>query len=425
MTEAFLHYVWQHRLFDMNRLIADDGSKVEIEKPGTYNTGSGPDFFNAQLRLNGVRWNGNVEIHIRSSDWQRHDHHNDPVYDSCILHVVLENDVPTLRMNGSPIPTIQLKDRYPSFLWDNYIRLLGTRGWVACDRQIREVDQKTIDAQLEKMVNERLRQRAEQLLIGLGEMKNDWEECFYQLLARNFGFHVNALPFEMLARSVPYRILLRENGSVQTTEAILFGQAGMLESDIEEKYFRSLQQEYRFYKNKYSLRPININGWKYMRLRPVNFPTIRIAQFADLMFRSASLLSRVLEAPTLDELTKLLDCSASVFWDDHFTFTTVSERSVKRLGEESVRNLIINSVVPVCYAWSDYAGDVRFGKKAMELLRELPAEKNVMIREWEQTGVKALSAADSQALLQLKLNYCSEKNCLSCNIGNRLINSIP
>ena len=249
MTESFLHYLWEHRLFDNNKLIADDGSSVEILQPGKYNTGSGPDFFNARLKVNGIHWAGNVEIHIRSSDWRKHDHHHDPVYDSCVLHVVLENDSPTLRQNGSLIPTIQLKDRYPVFLWDNYIRLLGTHGWVACDHRIKEIEESTIAMQLERMVKERLRQKAEQIIISLGELKNDWEECFYQLLAKNFGFHVNSVPFEMLARSVPYKILLRERSGVQTAEAILFGQSGMLEQeDYSHPYILHLKKEYAFFK---------------------------------------------------------------------------------------------------------------------------------------------------------------------------------
>lgn len=425
MTEAFLYYLWQHRLFDTTKLKADDGSVVEVVKPGVYNTGSGPDFFNAKLRLNGIHWAGNVEIHIRSSDWVKHHHHKDPVYDSCILHVVLENDCPTVRMNGSVIPTIALKDRYPDYVWRNYIQLIGKHGMVACSDEIYRVDASAVNLQLEKMTEERLNMKAEQVLIAAGGMMNDWEECFYQLLARNFGFHVNALPFEMLARSLPFRIIQREKSDLTGTESIFFGQAGMLEEEMKVPYYTELKKEYSFYRNKYNLKPIHSSSWKYMRLRPVNFPTIRIAQFSDLMFRSSTLFSTILSSEEPEQLIAILDCHASEFWNDHYTFQATSPFLVKRVGEASLQNIIINTVVPVMKAWSIHVGQKEFAEKALHLLKLLPAEDNSLVREWGRLGLKPASAADSQALLQLRTLHCAEKKCLSCSICNQLINSIP
>lgn len=424
MTEAFLHYLWKHRLFDMNRLVADDGTKVEVVKPGEHNHGSGPDFFNAQLRLDGLAWAGNVEIHIRSSDWHRHRHHLDPVYDSCILHVVYENDSPTLRMNGTKIPTIHINDRYPKYLMDNYLKLVSAHGWVSCDRRLPEMDPQTIHLQLEKMISERLKQRAGQVIISLKGLKNDWEECFFQLLAKNFGFHDNALPFEMLARSLPLKILKREKG-LENAEALLFGQAGLLEKEINDPYHHQLHKLYLFYQTKYALKPIPGTSWKFMRLRPVNFPTIRIAQFADLMTRSNELFSKIIEADSMDTLLELIDCTASAFWNTHFHFNTPAESHVKKMGRSSLHSILINTIFPVLIAWGEYSGDHKMFEKVVEWMSHLPAEENTFIRQWHSVGVKARSAADSQALLQLKMNYCSEKKCLSCAIGNKLINSLP
>ena len=425
MTEAFLHYLWEHRLFDVRKLSADDGSSVEILKPGILNTGSGPDFFNAQLRINGISWAGNVEIHIRTSDWHRHDHHRDPVYDSVVLHVVYENDGTTLRMNGSPIPTIELKNKFPDHLWENYLSLLGKHGWVSCDHYLKDQDEMTVQRQLSDMMHERLMQRSKQILIGLKGLTNDWEECFYQLLAKNFGFHVNALPMEMLARTLPLKIILRERSSLLNVEALLFGQSGLLPDKNDSAYINELNDRYSLFKDKYYLKNILATSWKFMRLRPVNFPTVRLAQFSDLLFRSQSLLSKTLSANSLPELCELLECTPSPYWTDRYTFREPAEPLVKKIGVNSVHNLLINTVLPIFVAWSEYGGEKIYKIRAMELLQQIPPEENAIMNGWIRAGIHPRSAFESQALLQLKFNYCSEKKCLSCSIGNKLINSLP
>ena len=315
MTEAFLHYIWQYRLFDSTNLKTDEGQSVEVIKPGQINTDAGPDFFNAQVRIDGTLWAGNVELHIHSSDWQRHNHHSDPSYDSCILHVIFENDSSTLRMNGTKIPSIELKDKFPSYLWDNYLKLIGNRGWIPCQHRIKEMEKNTWKITIDRMIKERLEQRSHQILISLKGNKDDWEECFYQYLARNFGFQLNAMPFEMLARSLPLKIIRKERGNLANVEALLFGQAGMLNEEFNEDYPKHLQELYIHFSKKYSLKNIPFSSWKFLRLRPVNFPALRISQLAVLLFNNPVFFSQLTSAVSLKNIFCLffIFCSSGCF----------------------------------------------------------------------------------------------------------------
>ncbi len=425
MTEAFLHYIWQYRLFDSNNLRTDEGSIIEIVRPGQYNTGAGPDFFNAQLRIDGTLWAGNVEIHIHASDWHRHNHQKDPSYDSCILHVVNENDANTLRMNGTRIPSIELKNKYPAYLWDNYLRLIGSKGWVSCQPRIKETDASTWKITKEKMIIERLEQRTQHIFISLAGNKEDWEECFYQYLAKNFGFQLNAMPFEMLARSLPLKYIKKERDHLCDIEALLFGQAGMLNGKFNEEYPQKLKEIYSHLSKKYSLKNIPFSSWKLLRLRPVNFPALRLAQFAALLNDRPTLFSDLAEANSLKKITTSLEVEASEYWNTHYHFNKVSSFKNKKLGIFSINNIIINTCIPFIYAWGKYIGNIELTERAISFLHQLPVEENHLIKRWEEVGVEAHSAFDSQALIQLKIVHCSEKKCLTCNIGNSLINVLP
>ncbi len=409
----------------MKNLRTDDGLSVEVVRPGKYNTGAGPDFFNAQLRLDGTLWAGNVEIHIHSSDWRRHQHHTDPAYENCILHVVHENDSPTLRMNGTTIPVIELKEKYPPYLWDNYLRLIGTRGWIACQPRIREIDDHTWKVTKERMIEERIEQKSDQILIALKGNKDDWEECFYQQLARNFGFQLNAIPFEMLARSLPLKIISKERSSLSNVEALVFGQAGMLEENFTEDYPKLLKETYSHLSKKYSLKNIPVSSWKFLRLRPVNFPTIRLAQISALLTKCPAIFRNLTDESNFASLYSFFETEASFYWNTHYTFKKESTSNVKKLGHSSINNLIINSCIPFLYAWGRYTGDAHFSGKAMALLGEIPAEENHVISKWKELGIKVHNAVDTQALLQLNIQHCSEKKCLTCSIGNQLINTLP
>jgi hypothetical protein len=408
----------------MKNLVADTGAKIEVVKPGNYNTGAGPDFFNAQLRVDGTLWAGNVEIHINSSDWRRHQHHSDPAYENCILHVVHTNDAPTISSNGTTIPVIQIKDRYPSHLWENYLKLIGTTGWVACQPRIHEVEEFTWKSTIDKMILERIEIKTEQILIALKGNKDDWEECFYQHLARNFGFNLNALPFEMLARSLPLKYILKERTSQLNIDAMIFGQSGMLQENDEDVYPSQLRDAYTYFSKKYSLKSIPVSSWKFLRLRPVNFPTIRLAQFAVLLSRNPSLFRFIIDCQDLVTMKNIFNVQANSFWNTHFVFGKVSAHSEKKLGGSSIENILINSCIPFIAAWGKFIGDEKFKNRAIEFLALINCEENHLISKWRELGVKTHTAVDTQALIQLYTRHCSEKKCLTCNIGNRLINTL-
>ena len=307
MTESFLHYIWQHQLFDRNNLITDDGQIIEVIKPGQYNTNAGPDFFNSLLKINGTLWAGNVEIHIQSGDWIRHNHQLDPAYDSCILHVVYEINDETLRMNGTRIPSLELKKKFPVHLWENYLTLIGSNGWISCQHRISEIHQNTWSETIDKLIHERLEKRKEQIFITLKGNKDDWEESFYQAISKNFGFQLNAVPFEMLARSLPLKIIRKEHNLPVNIEALLFGQAGMLNDNFKDDYPNKLQEIYLHLSKKYSLRNIQFSSWKFLRLRPVNFPAIRLAQFSALLSQHPALFHTLSDSNSLKNIYSLFN----------------------------------------------------------------------------------------------------------------------
>ncbi len=409
----------------MNNLFTDDGQKVEVIKPGQHNTGSGPDFFNSMLRIDGTLWAGNVEIHIHSSDWQRHNHHTDLAYDNCILHVVYENDSATLRTNGTHLPAIELRNKFPAFLWDNYLRLISTRGWIPCQDRLHEIDEHTWKTTLGEMITERLESRAQQIFISLKGNKDDWEETFYQYLARNFGFQLNAMPFEMLARSLPLKIIRKERDKLENIEALLFGQSGMLKDNYTEDYPRRLFELYTHYLKMYSLKGISLSSWKLLRLRPVNFPALRIAQFAVVLKECPSLFTTLTNIASLDKIISLFDICASGYWDTHYHFIGPSDFRKKRLGKSSINNLLINTCIPFLYAWGKFTGENATMQNAIQFLGQIPPEDNHLITRWKETGVTVNSAVDTQAFMQLKIVHCAEKKCLTCSIGNKLINFLP
>lgn len=425
MNEAFLHYLWQYRLFDARHLATSEGSIVEIIRPGKLNTDAGPDFFNAQLRIDGTLWAGNVEIHLHASDWQKHGHHFDAAYDNCILHVVFERDVATLRKDGSSVPTIELKNKFPDHLWMNYLQLLGTRGWVPCAHRLKELDSITVDGWLDRIAVERLEEKTRSIRQFLDWSRNNWEETFYQHLAKNFGFQVNALPFELLSRSLPLNLLLKHRSRLLEVEALLFGQAGLLAQRFHDAYPISLSTEFSHLSRIYNLKPISSSAWKFLRLRPSNFPTIRIAQFARLITTQENLFSQILHINSLSDGLEIFKLTPSDYWMNHYVFDKPSEAMMKSMGKSSVENILINTVVPFLFAWGTEQGSEQHKKKALDLLESIPSEDNNLIRNWKEAGIMSRSAFQSQALIQLKIHHCAEKKCLSCAIGNQLINSLP
>ena len=423
MNEEFLQFIWEHGLFNRNNLLTIDGKPAEVIHVGQPNTDSGPDFFNARIRIGETTWAGNVEIHQKSSHWYRHHHNVDAAYDNVILHVVETFDLP-VKVKNHELPTLVIS--YPSELLKNYEQLLKSERWIACEDKLSEVDPFILRFWFSSLMIERLQSKTGDILVLLEQNKNNWNDTFYQLLARNFGMKTNALPFELLARSLPLQILSKHKNDLFQTEALLFGQSGLLnESLLGDDYFLSLRNEYSFLYKKYGLSGIESHLWKFMRLRPINFPTIRIAQLAALINHSSALFSRVLETENLGELRKLFDVSASEYWDTHYNFNKISkDNHRKTLGESAFNNLVINTVVPILFVYGDQHMDQAMKDRALALLENLAPESNQIIRKWNSLGIECRSAFETQALLQLKNSYCTDKKCLNCQLGAKIIISV-
>ena len=419
MNEAFLHYVWKYRLLK-DSLITTDGVEVEVDSVGEYNRDAGPDFFNAHIRLGSMQWIGNVEIHKSSSDWYLHKHHLDKKYNNVVLHVVYDHDREVLLENGNTLPTLQIKDFIRDGVWERYQELLqpSLSANIPCIEHLKDISQFYISAYLERMATERLERKSKDVKDMLVETKNSWEECCYRIFARYFGGKVNALPFELLAKSIPLNLYAKVRTSPFQIEALMFGQAGMLEADFADQYPLALKQEYEYLRKAYNLTPIEGYLWKFFRLRPSSFPTLRISQFALLIARSKNLFSKLLEAKNYDDVMSLLDVEASDYWDTHYTFaSTPSAPTKKRITDSAVTLLLINSVAPFYYSYGRRKDNEQYCEQAILLLEQLKAENNYIIRTWIDCGLLVKNAADSQALIQLKKQYCNRHDCLRCRIG--------
>ncbi len=423
MKEEFLQFIWEHGLFIKTRLKTIDGRRLKIITTGQPNSDSGPDFFNARIRIDETVWAGNIEIHQKSSHWHLHHHDADPAYDNVILHVVELYDKP-VQVQNHELPTLEMK--YQGNILDNYEQLLKSEQWIACEGKLSGVDPFILRFWFSSLMIERLQSKTDDILTILHQNKNNWNETFYQLLARNFGMKTNALPFELLAKSLPLQLLSKHKNDLFQLEALLFGQSGLLnETLLGDDYFLSLRKEYSYLYQKYGLSGIESHLWKFMRMRPINFPTIRIAQLARLIHYSSSLFSRILESENIDELRKLFDVSASAYWDNHYRFNKTSEENrPKVLGEIAFNNLVINTIVPLLFVYGDQHLDQAMKDRALLLLEKLAPESNQIIRKWNGLGIESQSAFETQALLQLKNRYCANKKCLNCQLGAKIITSV-
>jgi len=421
MTEEFLHHIWKFRLFDQLELATTNNEKIEIVKAGEHNFDAGPDFFNARIKVGETLWAGNVEVHINASDWKKHNHQRDKAYDNIILHVVNNADEKLFRSSGEEIPTIEIKQRISERLYDNYRYFKTAPDRIPCAKQISGVPSLIVNNTLDKLLLERLARKSQAIMSSLALNNNNWEETFYQLMARNFGFRTNAEPFMLLAKSLPSTVLAKHKNSLLQVEALLFGQAGMLDEHLDDQYGISLQNEYVFLRQKFRLQPIERHLWKFLRLRPLNFPSIRIAQFANLVFNSSHLFSKMLEAKSLSGLRALLDVSVSGYWETHYTFGRQTAKRTKRLGEDGVNNILINTIVPFLFVYGKQKADERYVERALLFLEGIPGEHNAVTSAWEELGLPVKNAYSTQSLLQLRTEYCNQKKCLSCSIGTYLI----
>ena len=421
MREDFLHYVWRYQHFLRTDLQTTGGEPVSIVEVGEPNPHGGPDFLNARIRIDGTLWAGHVEIHILASEWRLHGHGTDPAYDNVILHVVLEEDCAIFRSNGERLPCLVLQRRIPPGVQAAYFRMLQEKSWIPCQTQWVHAGAMAKQLWVERMSVARLEHQTIRLKGILDEFGGDWEEVFYCVIARNLGQPANAEALEALARCTPRKLLLRKRSFPDLLEALLFGQAGMLEGNFEEDYPLHLQQEYRFLQAQYALSPLRSSIWKFMRMRPANFPTVRIAQLARLVYQGEDLFDKAMVAAGPEEWERMFEVEVSQYWRTHYTFGQLSPPRNKRLGKTAVHSLLINAVAPFLFLYGTVVHSDRHCQRAIELLQALPAEDNHITRKWAELGLKAQDAAQSQGLIQLKTDCCDRFKCLECGIGHDIL----
>lgn len=419
--EHLLHFVWKYKLFPLKVLQTTTGLPIEVIDSGLRNADSGPDFFNAKLKINGMLWVGNVEIHMRSSDWYRHGHDRDRAYDSVVLHVAESVDTDLFRSNGEPIPQLQLECSEQVRV--HYHELCVAEHRPACFSILRSLPALTVHSWLTALQTERLEQKAVAIARRLERCNNHWEDVFFITLARNYGFGLNGDAFETWAGMLPFRAIDKHRDDLFQVESFFYGMAGLLEEsfldkDKEDEYSLRLRKEFRYLQHKFELTKVmDATLWRFLRLRPDNFPYIRLAQLAYLYQKADKLFSRLLEAETVSEVRTLLMTSTSPYWEEHFVFGRLSSRKKKTIGERSLDLIIINTVVPFLYAYGSHKAEEKWCDRAGHFLDELKAENNHIVRSWSDAGLPVTSAADSQALIQLQKEYCDRRKCLYCRFG--------
>ena len=426
MKEEFLHFLWKYGLYDHHKLHDSEGNVITVIHPGEYNRDAGPDFFNARISVSGTIWAGNVEIHTKSSHFNTHGHNLNPAYDNVILHLVAENDKRVYNSKGEEIITTELI--FDKSLVEKYDYLINNPSIIACQDSINEISKIQQRNWLESLAIERLEEKSVSILKIFSETNNNWEETFYRVLSRYFGFKVNTEPFERLARALPLNIIRKHADNRFQIESLLYGTAGLLdegffENALNDNYYKDLIKEYKILSAKYSLQPLDGWIWKFAKLRPPNFPTIRISQLAGLLANSTGLFSRILEAENISDLAGLFKPEASKYWNDHYVFGSKSKDKPKKAGVQTEDIILINSVIPALYAYGKARDMVCYTEKAARFLENINAENNTIIKDWVKAGIKPDSALISQALLQLRDHYCRKRRCLECRIGFKLISS--
>ena len=426
MREDFLHYVWQHQYFDKAELRTADGQEIQVLRPGHRNADAGPDFLNARLRLDDVEWTGAVEIHLRASDWARHNHQIDPKYDQVILHVVGRHDAEVARTNGSPVPVLALQDRLAPELLARYQVLVEAPAAAAlpCAPLLPLVPDITKTMMAERALLERVELKAEAVAALHAQLGQDWEATAYHALMAAFGFQKNSEPLARLAKALPLAVLRRHRHDQRQVEALLFGQAGFLvenEEVTDDEYIQDLRQEHAFLRHKYDLAgtALLVHEWNYLRLRPANFPPVRLGQLAGLLHARPALFDALLTAQSVAALAQFFDAPAPAYWRTHFRPGRAGK--VSALGKASVDLLVANVVVPLRVAYARHVGEPALVESSVALLAELPPEHNQYTDLYAGLGFTHRSAADSQGLLALHKTYCTPRRCLHCAIGSRLV----
>jgi len=421
MKEEFLHYIWRFRLFQFP-LFSTKNESIEILNPGIYNTDAGPDFVQAKVKIGDTIWAGNIELHIQASDWNAHRHQMDKAYNSTILHVVYVCDAEIKLENGEEIPCLELKGKFKKELFEKYDGFLKSKKWIPCSGQLTDIPAMNLNALYSRMGIERLEDKTQLILKQLEKNKNDWEETFYQVLAGGFGLKINYDIFLRLAESLPLNKVLREHDKLFQIEALLFGQSGLLHMQpFTDEYPLNLRNEYTYLAKKYSLKYLPGQLWKHLRLRPSNFPSIRISQFAAVLASNQNLFSKIIVMEKMEDLIKLFSVAASTYWNTHYVWEKPARPYTKNLSNERINLLLINVVIPFLFLFGTQRSQPGLVEKALYFLDLIPAEKNKISRGFEKEGLTFNTAFQTQALLHLKSDYCENKRCLLCPMGTYLL----
>lgn len=422
MREEFLHYVWQYKKFEFSNLKTILGEDIVISSVGTYLKQSGPDFFNAKISIADQKWAGNIELHLKSSDWYLHRHEEDHNYDNVILHVVWEYDVPIFGRNNIEIPTLELKKYVHKGVIEKYKSLTSVKSWIYCENQIGTLDSFFIKNWQERLFFERLEQKSTPIQDLLKETSNDWEAVLFCLLAKNFGLNINGEVFLKMAQSIPFSVIRKESADVKNLEALFFGMTDLFPAEMEETYSKSLKNKFDYLLQKYQLKKTNLNLVQFFKHRPDNFPTIRLAQLAMLYHSQKNIFSQIIASKNVTDIYQLFDIKTSQYWQNHYQFEKESPKKEKKLSKEFIDLIIINTIIPIHFI---YAKNLRKenSEAIIKLVQEIKPENNTIIQKFSQFGIKTENAFDTQSLLQLKKEYCDTSKCLKCSIGIHLIKS--
>ncbi len=420
MKEEFLHYIWLHKKLNVTKLFTSKGEKIEVLNFGQYLQTAGPDFFNAQLIIDNQKWAGNIEIHLKSSDWYLHNHEKDTNYNNVILHVVWEHDVEIYRKNNSEIPVLELKHYVALNEINNYKNLMLSKTWINCENQISNIDSFTLENWKERLFFERLERKSKLVLELLKETKNDWDAVLFCLLAKNFGLNANGEIIFKMAKALPFPIIRKESNELENLEALFFGSTNLLNADFEDVYFQNLLSKWEFLKSKYKLDGVVYDTLQFYKLRPDNFPTIRLSQLAVLYYSIHNIFEKSIYIKEVKEFYKLFAVSANDYWNTHYNFDKESNFKKRKISKSFIDLIIINTIIPLRFAYLNYMGKEN-SEEIIDLIRQIQPEKNAIIQKFNYFNIKAKTALDSQSLLQLKKEYCDKNKCLSCNIGINLI----
>jgi len=420
MKEDFLHYLWKFKKFDALNLKTSNEEEITIINVGQYLELAGPDFFNAQITIGNQKWAGNVEIHLKSSDWYVHHHERDSAYENVILHVVWEHDTEIFRKNNTEIPVLELKKYVEKETVENYQSLISPKSWVFCEKQLKDIDEFTLKNWQERLFFERLERKSEPIFDLLEQTNQDWEAVLFCLLAKNFGLNTNGEIFLKIAQSIPFSIVRKESFEIENLEALLFGTAGLLDSEKEDNYFKDLKFRYYYLLHKYQIEKNPIEPVQFFKHRPDNFPTIRLSQLANLYHSQQNLFSKICALNSLKNIYEVFQVSASEYWLNHYQFDKESPKKKKPLSKSFIDLIVINTIIPLQFAYAKSQGK-EISEDLIRLLNEVSPEKNAIIDKFSVFGIKAKSAFETQSLLQLKNEYCNKSKCLKCAVGMELL----